>query len=171
MAIFMYVGAEVSIGSFLVNFLGDPQIANLPEAEAGKYVSFYWGGAMLGRFVGAAVMQKTTPAKVLAFNAICAMLLVLLTIFSSGTVAMWSILAVGLCNSVMFPTIFSLAIAGLGAHTSQGSGILCASIVGGAILPLLQGVCADSMGIHSAFFVPVLCYAYIVFYGVYQSLR
>ncbi|WP_347989613.1 L-fucose:H+ symporter permease [Methylomonas sp. AM2-LC] len=170
-AIFMYVGAEVSIGSFLVNFLGDAQIGNLPEAEAGKYVSFYWGGAMLGRFVGAAVMQKTTPAKVLAFNAICAMLLVLLTILSTGSLAMWSILAVGLCNSVMFPTIFSLAVAGLGPHTGQGSGILCASIVGGAILPVLQGLCADSIGIHAAFFVPVLCYAYIMFYGVYQALR
>ncbi len=164
-AIFVYVGGEVSIGSFLVNFLGEPNIAGMPEQDAGKYVSFYWGGAMLGRFAGAAVMQKIRPAYVLAFNAVCAVLLVLLAIFSSGPLAMWSILAVGLCNSVMFPTIFALAISGLGQHTGQGSGILCASIVGGAILPVLQGVFADRIGIQTAFFLPVLCYGYIAFYG------
>ncbi|MDO9164289.1 MAG: sugar MFS transporter, partial [Methylococcaceae bacterium] len=147
LAIFVYVGGEVSIGSFLVSFLGEPSIAGLPEQEAGKYVSFYWGGAMVGRFVGAAVMQKIHPGKVLAFNALSAVSLVLATMLGSGHFAMVTILAVGLCNSIMFPTIFSLALTGLGRHTGQGSGILCAAIVGGAILPLLQGVFADHIGI------------------------
>jgi FHS family L-fucose permease-like MFS transporter len=166
-AIFVYVGAEVAIGSFLVNFLGEPAIAGLPAAEAGKYVSFYWGGAMLGRFVGAMVMQKLSAAKVLAFNALIAGLLVLSAILSSGALAMWSLLAVGLFNSIMFPTIFSLALTNLGKHAGQGSGILCAAIVGGALLPVAQGLFADHIGIQAALFVPVLCYCYIVFYGWY----
>ncbi|MDP2392645.1 MAG: L-fucose:H+ symporter permease [Methylococcaceae bacterium] len=165
LAIFVYVGGEVSIGSFLVSFLGEPSIAGLPEQEAGKYVSFYWGGAMVGRFVGAAVMQKIHPGKVLAFNALSAVSLVLATMLGSGHFAMVTILAVGLCNSIMFPTIFSLALTGLGRHTGQGSGILCAAIVGGAILPLLQGVFADHIGIQHAFFIPLLCYLYISYYG------
>ncbi|CAD6873886.1 L-fucose:H+ symporter permease [Methylomonas fluvii] len=164
-AIFVYVGGEVSIGSFLVNFLGEPDIAGLAEQEAGKYVSFYWGGAMVGRFIGSAVMQKIHPGKVLAFNALAAAALVLATMLGSGTLAMITILAVGLCNSIMFPTIFSLALTGLGRHTGQGSGILCAAIVGGAILPLLQGAFADHIGIQQAFFIPVLCYLYIAYYG------
>jgi FHS family L-fucose permease-like MFS transporter len=164
-AIFVYVGGEVSIGSFLVNFLSQPEIAGLTEQQAGKYVSFYWGGAMLGRFIGAAVMQKVRPANVLALNALLAATLVLITILNSGALAMWCILAVGLCNSIMFPTIFSLALTGLGSHTGQGSGILCAAIVGGAILPLIQGIFADHIGIHTAFMLPVLCYLYIAFYG------
>lgn len=165
LAIFLYVGGEVAIGSFMVNFLGEPHIAALAEQDAGKYVSFYWGGAMIGRFVGAAVMQKLSPATVLTFNSLCAVLLVILAMSNNGELAMWSLLAVGLCNSIMFPTIFSLAISGLGMHTSQGSGILCAAIVGGAIVPVLQGAIADQLGIQQALFVPVLCYSYIAFYG------
>ncbi|OAI03506.1 L-fucose:H+ symporter permease [Methylomonas methanica] len=164
-AIFVYVGGEVSIGSFLVNFLGEPDIAGLAEQDAGKYVSFYWGGAMVGRFIGSAVMQKIHPGKVLAFNALAAAALVLATMLGSGTLAMLTILAVGLCNSIMFPTIFSLALTGLGSHTGQGSGILCAAIVGGAVLPLLQGAFADHIGIQHAFFIPFLCYLYIAYYG------
>ncbi len=164
-AIFVYVGGEVCIGSFLINFLGESSIAGLAEQEAGKYVSFYWGGAMVGRFVGAAVMQKIQPGKALVFNALTAATLVLITIFASGSVAMWAILSVGLFNSIMFPTIFSLAVNGLGKHTGQGSGILCAAIVGGAILPVVQGFFADWIGIQTAFFIPVLCYCYIACYG------
>ena len=164
-AIFLYVGGEVCIGSFLINFMGEPAIAGLAENEAGKYVSFYWGGAMVGRFIGAAVMQKIHPGKVLVFNALAATCLVLITINSSGSIAMWAILSVGLFNSIMFPTIFSLAISGLGSHTGQGSGILCAAIVGGAILPVIQGLFADQIGIQAAFFIPVLCYLYISYYG------
>ena len=163
--IFMYVGAEVCIGSFLINFLGEPGIAGLPETQAGKYVSFYWGGAMIGRFVGAAIMQKIPADKVLTFNAVAAAVLVIVTIVGSGTVVMWSILSVGLFNSIMFPTIFSLAVNGLGKHTGQGSGILCAAIVGGAVLPVVQGIFADRIGIQTAFFMPVLCYCYIAYYG------
>lgn len=165
LAIFLYVGGEVAIGSFMVNFLGEVNVAGLPEQEAGKYVSLYWGGAMLGRFVGAAVMQKLRPASVLMFNALAAVGLVLTAIFASGALAMWSLLAVGLCNSIMFPTIFSLALGGLGEHTGQGSGILCAAIVGGAIVPLLQGILADRIGLQHALLVPVLCYLYIAYFG------
>ncbi|MGZ4970295.1 MAG: L-fucose:H+ symporter permease [Methylobacter sp.] len=163
--IFVYVGGEVSIGSFLINFLGEPSIAGLAEQDAGKYVSFYWGGAMVGRFIGAAAMQKIQPGKALTFNAVTAALLVLITMVGSGHVAMWTILAVGLFNSIMFPTIFSLAVSGLGKHRGQGSGILCAAIVGGAILPVVQGLFADRIGIQQAFFIPVLCYCYIAYYG------
>lgn len=163
--IFVYVGAEVSIGSFLVNYLGQKEIAGLSEADAGKFVSFYWGGAMIGRFIGSAIQRKVKPGTVLAFNAFMAVALVILTMLTSGAVAMWSILVIGLFNSIMFPTIFTLAIDGLGKHTGEGSGILCMAIVGGAIIPLLQGVLADKIGIHHAFILPVLCYLFIAYYG------
>jgi len=163
--IFVYVGGEVSIGSFLINFLGEPAIAGLAKQEAGKYVSLYWGGAMVGRFIGSAVMQKIQPGKMLAFNAVMAAALILMAMLGSGHSAMWAILAVGLFNSIMFPTIFSLAVSGLGKHTGQGSGILCSAIVGGAIIPVVQGAFADWAGIQQAFFIPVLCYAYIAYYG------
>lgn len=163
--IFVYVGAEVSIGSFLVSFFNDPNIAGLEESQAAKYIAYYWGGAMVGRFIGAAVMQKLAAGKVLAFSAGLAIVLIVITIFASGQLAMWSILLVGLFNSIMFPTIFSLAINGLGQHTSQGSGILCLAIVGGAILPLIQGVLADSIGLQNSFFLPIICYVFIAYYG------
>lgn len=164
--IFLYVGAEVSIGSFLVNFLNLPEVAGLPESQAAHYVSFYWGGAMVGRFVGSAVMRYADSRKVLAFNASIAILLLLVTMFSNGSLAMWAVLSIGLFNSIMFPTIFSLAVNGLGKHTSQASGILCIAIVGGAIVPLIQGVFADYIGVHLAFIIPVICYLYIAYYGL-----
>jgi len=167
--IFVYVGAEVGIGSFLVSFLGMDSIAAMNEAEASRYIGYYFGGAMIGRFIGAAVMQRVQPGKVLGFNALCACLLLISAIMTSGTIAMWSILLVGLCNSIMFPTIFTLAIHGLKEHTSQGSGILCLAIVGGALLPLLQGFLADQIGIQLAFIIPVVCYLYIAFYGLVGS--
>lgn len=163
--IFVYVGAEVSIGSFLVNFLGEKNIAGMKEAEAGYYVPFYWGGAMVGRFIGAALMTRLNPGKVLAAAAAIASVLVLITMVASGPVAMWVVLSVGLFNSIMFPSIFSLGVAGLGKHTGQGSGVLCMAIVGGALIPLVQGFFADKIGIQQAFFVPVICYLYIVYYG------
>ena len=163
--IFVYVGGEVSIGSFLVNYLGQPFIAGLKEADAGKLVSFYWGGAMIGRFIGSAVQRKINPGKVLAFSAVVAAVLVIISMLTFGQVAMWTILSVGLFNSVMFPTIFTLAIDGLGKHIGQASGILCTAIVGGAILPVVQGFFADNIGIHHAFFIPVICYLYIAYYG------
>ncbi|MBA6290812.1 sugar MFS transporter [Colwellia sp. MB3u-70] len=167
--IFVYVGAEVSIGSFLVSFFNDPNIAGLEESQAAKYIAYYWGGAMVGRFIGAAVMQKLAAGKVLAFNAFMAVVFIIITILASGQVAMLAILLVGLCNSIMFPTIFSLAINGLGQHTSQGSGILCLAIVGGAILPLIQGVLADSIGLQNSFFLPIICYVFIAYYGLSGS--
>ncbi|MEE2024214.1 sugar MFS transporter [Alkalimonas mucilaginosa] len=164
--IFVYVGAEVGIGSFLVSYLTMPQIGGMTEAQAAHYIAWYFGGAMLGRFIGAAAMQKINAGKALAFNAVCAVLLLAITILSEGKLAMWSLLLVGLCNSIMFPTIFSLAIHGLKQHTSQGSGILCLAIVGGAVLPLLQGVLADTFGVQQAFLLPLLCYIYIAYYGL-----
>ncbi len=167
--IFVYVGAEVSVGSFLVNFLAEPSIANLPEADAAHYVSYFWGGAMIGRFIGSAVMRYVDDGKALAFNAIVSAVLLLITVTTTGHIAMWAVLAVGLFNSIMFPTIFSLALHGLGKHTSQGSGILCLAIVGGALLPLVQGTLADTIGIQMAFLMPIACYLYISFYGVKGS--
>lgn len=164
--IFMYVGAEVSIGSFLAMYLALPEIGDMSMSRASHYISWYFGGAMVGRFLGAAIMQKISGNRVLAFNAIAAVLLLATTMTSSGTLAMWSLLFVGLCNSIMFPTIFSLALQNLGSSRGQGSGILCLAIVGGAIVPLAQGFLADQVGIQMSFILPVLCYIYIFYYGV-----
>lgn len=169
LGIFVYVGAEVSIGSFLVSFFGEENIAGLEEAEAAKYLTYYWGGAMFGRLIGAAVMQKIDAGKVLAFNAVTASILITIAIVSSGSLAMWSILLVGLCNSIMFPTIFSLALNGLAKHTSQGSGVLCLAIVGGAIIPVAQGLLADYIGVQLSFVLPIFCYIYIAYFGLVGS--
>jgi FHS family L-fucose permease-like MFS transporter len=167
--IFTYVGAEVSIGSFLVNYFGSPEIAGLPAKTAAGFVSFYWGGAMIGRFLGAVALRRFKPPSLLAISAVIAGLLVTISMLSGGSVAMWSILAVGFFNSIMFPTIFSLGVAELGPLTGKGSGILNMAIVGGAVLPVLQGVIADHVGIHHAFILPVLCYIYIIYYGLMGS--
>ena len=165
-AIFLYVGGEVSIGSFLINFLEQTHVANITAAEASKYVSFYWGGAMVGRFIGFAVMQKVSPGKALAFNAALSIILILMAVFTQGGLAMWSIIAVGLCNSIMFPTIFSMALNGLGKLTGQGSGVLCMAIVGGALVPFVQGYFADNVNLQMSFIVPAVCYVFILFFGV-----
>ena len=165
-AIFLYVGAEVSIGSFLVNYLGQSYIAGLAPRVAAIYVSLYWGGAMVGRFIGAGLMQKIRANVILAIAAGAATLLVLTSVLTFGHTAMWAIILVGLFNSIMFPTIFTLATAGLGPLTGRGSGLLVAGIVGGAIVPLLQGWLAERIGLHHAFLLPILCYAFIGFYGV-----
>ena len=164
--IFCYVGAEVAIGSYLVNFIGLPEIAGMAAAQAAKYVAFYWGAAMVGRFIGAVVMRKVRPGKVLTFNAAVAGVLVLAAMFVGGPIAMYALLAVGLFNSVMFPTIFTLAISGLGKNTAQASGILCMAIVGGAVIPLVQGGLADALGLHHSFVLPVVCYGFIAYYGL-----
>ncbi|MGO9677950.1 MAG: sugar MFS transporter [Candidatus Sulfotelmatobacter sp.] len=163
--IFAYVGAEVSIGSFLVNYFGQADIANFSAKTAAGYVSFYWGGAMVGRFLGAGLLRRFKPGSLLGLCAIAAALLVTTSMAATGHVAMWTILAVGLFNSIMFPTIFSLGVAELGPLTGNASGLLNMAIVGGAILPVLQGVIADRVGIHHAFLLPVICYLYILFYG------
>jgi FHS family L-fucose permease-like MFS transporter len=164
--IFTYVGAEVAIGSFLVNYLHEPLIANLDLETAAKYLSFYWGGAMVGRFIGSYVLQKMPPRTVLAANAFIAAALVCLSMATTGNVAMVSILIIGFFNSIMFPTIFTLGIEGLGPLTGEGSGMLNTAIVGGAIIPWVQGIIADRIGIHHAFILPAICYLYIVFFAI-----
>jgi len=168
--IFMYVGAEVAIGSFLVNYLSDSAIGVADEQIAARCMSFYWGGAMVGRFLGAAALRKWSPRYVLACFAFVAFALVTASVASTGQVAMIAILAVGFFNSIMFPTIFTLAIDGLGDATGQGSGILCMAIVGGAIVPVVQGAVADRIGVHLAFVVPLVSYAYIAWYGLAGSV-
>jgi FHS family L-fucose permease-like MFS transporter len=167
--IFAYVGAEVSIGSFLVIYFGLPEIAALSAKAAAGFVSFYWGGAMIGRFLGAVLLQHFKPGYLLALAAIVAGSLVIASMVFSGHIAMWSILAVGLFNSIMFPTIFSLGEAELGPLSGTGSGLLNMAIVGGAILPVIQGVIADYVGLHHAFVLPVICYLYILFYALSGS--
>jgi MFS transporter, FHS family, L-fucose permease len=164
-AIFVYVGAEVSIGSFLINYFNQPEIANLSLQAGATYVAFYWGGAMIGRFIGSALQQKIKPNTLLGIAALVAGALVCVSMLTLGSTAMWTILAVGLFNSIMFPTIFALSIEGLGPLTADGSAMLVAAIVGGAIIPLAQGAIADRIGIHHAFFLPVICYLYIAFFG------
>ena len=164
--IFLYVGAEVAIGNYLVSFFKEPYIGGLPEAQGAKMVSFYWGGAMIGRFIGTFTLRFYKPGKVLALHALCAAGLAVLTMTTTGSVAMWTIIAVGLFNSIMFPTIFTEAIDGLGRHTGQASGILCMAIVGGAIIPPLTGKLADGIGIHYCFILPAACYLYIAWYGL-----
>ncbi len=169
--IFVYVGAEVAIGSFLVSYFMQPDIGGFTAQAASRYVSLYWGGAMVGRFLGAALLRSIPTGPAVGVAAIAAGLLVSTSIFTTGSVAMWSILAVGLFNSILFPSIFTLGIAGLGKLTGKGSGILIAAIVGGAIIPLAQGALADHIGLHIAFVLPVVCYLYIVFYGFVGSVR
>ncbi len=169
LGIFAYVGAEVSIGSFLVNYFGQPEIAGFSAKTAAGYVSFYWAGAMIGRFLGAGLLRKFRAGHLLGAFTICTSLLVSLSMLTHGHFAMWSILAVGFFNSIMFPTIFSLGVAELGPLTGNGSGILNMAIVGGAIVPLIQGAIADHIGIHHAFFIPVICYLYILYYALSGS--
>lgn len=222
LGIFCYVGAEVAIGSFIINFLALPDIMHIPEAISKNYLALYWGGAMIGRFLGAISLNqefsllkksiymliaaslafllifaivdlsflqiyvflafmvinligffvgKSMPARTLFIFALVNVALVLATIFSTGETSMWTILAVGLFNSIMWSNIFTLSIHGLGKYTSQGSSLLVMAILGGALLPLLQGSVADVYGIQHAFFVPVICYLYIAFFGFYCSKR
>ncbi len=221
LAIFMYVGGEVAIGSFLINFLGLEEIAGLEEGIAKNYLAYYWGGAMIGRFSGAISLSNLVPTKkyllmillslgsyglifaisglsfsttlpylalmVLNFFAfllgkafagrtlgifslICIMLLIG-TIFSTGYTAMWLVISIGLFNSIMWPNIFTLAIAGLGKYTSQGSSLLVMAILGGALIPVLQGFVADAFGIQISFIVPMVCYIYILYYGFFGSKK
>jgi FHS family L-fucose permease-like MFS transporter len=168
--IFVYVGAEVSIGSFLISYLTQPDIGNISQKTAATLVGFfYWGGAMVGRFIGSGILQKVNTGKVLGISAVIASLLVVTSMVSTGHVAMWSIILVGLFNSVMFPSIFTLGIAELGPLTGDGSGVLVMAIVGGAVIPLLEGVLADRFGIQHSLFLPVICYLYITYYALVGS--
>jgi FHS family L-fucose permease-like MFS transporter len=165
LAIFLYVGAEVSIGSFLINYMGDTSIAGFTPEVGANYVAYYWGGAMVGRFIGSAVMRTVSPGKVLAFNAAVCIALLAATTFGHGHFAMWAVLAVGLFNSIMFPTIFSMSVHELGPQTSQGSGLLVMAIAGGAVVPVIQAQAADAIGLQPSFLIPAVCYAYILYFG------
>ena len=167
--IFVYVGAEVSIGSFLVNYFTQPEIGGLTEKVAASFVAFYWGGAMVGRFIGSGLLQKVRTGNLLGVCAVCAGVLVTISMLSTGHFAMWSIILVGFFNSIMFPSIFTLGVAELGPLTGDGSGLLIMAIVGGALIPLAQGAIADRIGIHHAFFLPVICYLYILFFALSGS--
>ncbi|MGB9029276.1 MAG: sugar MFS transporter [Acidobacteriaceae bacterium] len=187
-AIFVYVGAEVSIGSFLINYFALPEIGGLATAAGGgsmhalsanilglatkvigTWVPLYWGGLMVGRFIGSGLQQKVSPGKMLSVFALCAALLVVVSMFTDGGLAVWSILLVGLFDSIQFPTIFTLGVAEMGPLTGEASGLLITAIVGGAIIPELQGVLADRVGVHHAFILPILCFFYIAWYGVRGS--
>lgn len=171
LGIFVYVGAEVSIGSFLINYLGLPQIMSFPERTAAHFVSFYWGGAMIGRFIGSYVLRFVSTGKALAAAAFIACCLVALTMLSTGQLAMVAVLLVGFFNSIMFPSIFSLGLAGLGELTSKGSSLMVAAIVGGALIPLAEGHLADRIGVQHAFILPAICYVYIAIFGILASRR
>ncbi len=163
--IFCYVGAEVAIGSMMINAL--EVLADLNHSTGAAYLSIYWGGAMVGRFVGSALMNKISPNKYLAFNATVAIALIITAILAGGgAVTMWALLLIGFFNSIMFPTIFSLATKGLGKFTSTASGVICTAIVGGAIVPVVQGWAADTYGLLPSYIVSAICYVYIVFFAV-----
>lgn len=195
--IFVYVGAEVSIGSIAVNYfdslgltesaLQNPTMRGIADSIAsifgkdtsnmdgkgilGLFVTFYWGGAMIGRFIGSYLTKVFRPGRVLGVFAIGAISMVLLSIMlqSQGLISMWTLLCVGLFNSIMFPTIFTLGIEQLGDSKAEGSGLLCSAIIGGAFIPLLVGSLTDGFGFGVALMVPIICYAYILFYGIYAS--
>ena len=167
LCIFLYVGAEVAIGSIIVNYLMESSVMGMGAEAAGKHVPLYWGGAMVGRFIGAALLRMFSPGKVLAFAATVTIGLLLVSANTTGAVSGWSLLAIGLFNSIMFPTIFTLACEGLGKRTAEGSGVICVAIVGGAVVPLLMGHTADVAGLKMSLVVPAVCYAVIVYFGLY----
>ena len=166
--IFLYVGAEVSIGSMIVNYLKQASVLGLAAQSAGKLIPLYWGGALVGRFIGSAVLRLVSPGRVLAFNAAGAIALILISANTVGAMAGYSLLAIGLMNSIMFPTIFSLACEGLGPRSAEGSGVICVAIVGGAVIPPLTGHLADlSSSLALALALPALCYGVITAFGLY----
>jgi MFS transporter, FHS family, L-fucose permease len=166
LAIFFYVGAEVAIGSILISFLGQPSMGSLSHSAAATYVSYYWGGAGIGRLIGFFALQKIRAQRALAFVSLIASLLVITTLVAHGHVAMWAIVCCGLFNSIMWPCIFPLSLEGLGRFTSQASGILVTMVVGGAVIPEIQGFLADKFGYQRSFAVVFLCYAYIFFFAL-----
>ena len=166
LGIFFYVGAEVAIGSLMVNYFSLPEIGGISEAQASNYLMAYWFLAMVGRFAGSALMVKLSPRKLLATFAAVNMALLVITMTNTGVVAMYSLIGIGLFNSIMFPTIFALSIERLGPLTSKASSLLIMAIVGGAVVPFLQGLLADRIGLHHSFILPLLCYGYIIFYGL-----
>jgi len=167
LCIFLYVGAEVAIGSTMINYLKSDHTLCLTDQSAGKQLIFYWGGAMIGRFIGSAVLRVASPGKVLAGVCVGAITLVLISIFSQGAISANTLLAVGLMNSIMFPTIFALACEKLGSRAADGSGIINVAICGGAIIPVITGMLADSISLPLALFLPIVCYVIIAAFGLY----
>ena len=166
--IFLYVGAEVAIGSLIVNYLMQPHVMALPEQAAGKLIGLYWGGAMVGRFIGSGLLRVVSPGKLLAAVAIGAITLIIISTQTTGVFSGYSLLAVGLMNAIMFPTIFTLACEKLGSRAADGSGIINVAIVGGAVIPLLTGVIADVSGsLAIALVLPIACYAIICAFGIF----
>jgi FHS family L-fucose permease-like MFS transporter len=194
LGIFFYVGAEVAIGSYLVNYFLDMNLVevikenrlmksiaegilnsgiteNDNKAIVGVFVTFYWSGAMIGRFVGYYLTRIMKPGKVLGIFATIAIILILISISTTGLVSMWSILAIGLFNSIMFPTIFTLSIDGIGELKPKGSGLLCTAIVGGALIPPLYGYLTDQIGFKTALLFIIVCYSYILWFGYRNSKK
>jgi FHS family L-fucose permease-like MFS transporter len=167
LGIFTYVGAEVAIGSFII-FAAKTTIGLTNEQAATFYVSLYWGGAMVGRFLGAALLVRTGAGVLLALYAGCAAVLVATGMFATGAVALWAIVAIGFFNSIMFPNIFTLGIAGVGRLTGYASSIITMAIVGGAVVPLATGALADVVGVQRAFVLPLLCYGYILWFALWS---
>ena len=168
LCIFLYVGAEVAIGSLIVNYLEQQNVFATDAATAGSFIPYYWGGALVGRVIGGFVLARVSPGKVLAAVATGSITLILISANTVGGISGWSLLAIGLMNSIMFPTIFSLASEGLGKRSAEGSGVIATAIVGGAIIPPLTGVLADHYGsLHFALILPAACYAIIGLYGIY----
>ncbi|HEX8485314.1 MAG TPA: sugar MFS transporter [Sphingomonas sp.] len=167
-AIFIYLIAEIGVANLFVNFVSQPDIANVTNEQAGRYLTFLWGGMMIGRFVGSAIMQKVAAEKVLAAASIGAFVVMLVATFTTGGVAMWALISVGLFHSIMFPTIFTLGIRGLGPLTEEGSGLLIMAIAGGALV-IVQGWLADRYGLQMSFLLTVVCEVYILFYALWGS--
>lgn len=163
-ALFFYVGAEVAIGTFLTNYIADT--LGVEENQANSYVAFYWGGMLVGRLIGSVVLKTMKASVVLTFSSIAAIFLIALSISTTGNLAVWSMIAVGLCNSIMFAIIFSLSVEGLGKYTTKASGILSTAIAGGAILSYSQGVLIDHYTWMISFLLPLVCYVYVLFYGL-----
>lgn len=166
LSIFAYVGAEVSIGSLLINYLAQPSMGSMSHVEAARYVSYYWGGAMVGRFIGFVVLRHVRQAHALMFVSTLAILFMAYAAFGHGRIALWALVSCGLFNSVMWPCIFPMSLEGLGDRVSQGAGILVMMIVGGAIIPELQGFTADHFGYQPSFLIVLACYAFILFFAV-----
>ncbi|AUW59635.1 glucose/galactose MFS transporter [Sphingobium sp. SCG-1] len=167
-AIFIYLIAEIGVANLFVNFVSQPEIANLTHEEAGRYLTFLWGGMMVGRFAGSAIMQKIRAETVLAAFSVGAFVVMLVTVFTTGPIAMWSLILVGLFHSIMFPTIFALGIRGLGPLTEEGSGLLIMAIAGGALV-IVQGWIADNYGLQSSFLLTAACEIYVLFYALWGS--
>ncbi|MEQ4574132.1 MAG: sugar MFS transporter [Gammaproteobacteria bacterium] len=167
-AIFIYLIAEIGVSNLFINFVSQPHIGNLSHQQASHYLFLLWGGMMVGRFAGSALMRRIPAETVLALFAVGAFVTMLVTVFSTGAVAMWALIAVGLFHSIMFPTVFALGIRGLGPLTEEGAGLLVMAIAGGALVAV-QGWLADTYGLQNAFLLTAACELYVLFYALWGA--